>query len=186
VADAARALPTLDDPWLKLGWAEQNYAVLRPEIEAFERRDSHRVSFDVDRDKGEYVFRVHDLPGLDATWGLRIGDCLHNARCALDYLMVSLVALGTGRRPEDIDNIQFPVWPTPKQFNSAIAEWKKPEYQMLAGWLARAEELQPYHAGNPSIWGWPEDGLGEEAMPRLPQADGAIGSSSLHHDLGLP
>lgn len=62
MADSASPLPTLDDAWLKLGWAEQNYAVLRAEIEAFERRDSHRLSVEVDRDAGEYVFRVYDLP----------------------------------------------------------------------------------------------------------------------------
>ena len=117
---------------------------------------------------GEYVFRVHDLPELDPTWGLRIGDCLHNARCTLDYLMASLVALGTGVEPADVEGIQFPVYSERNRFNSAIGEWKKPEYQMLAGWLARVEDLQPFNAGNPSIWGWSEDGFGEEARPRLP------------------
>ena len=176
MADNAVALPTLDDAWLKLRWAEQNYGVLSREIKALDERNAHRISVEVDRDAGEYVFRVHDLPDLDPTWGLRIGDCLHNARCALDYLMVSLVALGTGRKPQEIDDIEFPVWPTSKQFNSDIGNWKKPEYQMLAGWLARAEELQPYNAGNPSIWGWSEDGFGEESMPRLP-----LGLDRLNH-----
>jgi hypothetical protein len=168
MTDTPHVLPTLDDAWLKLGWAEQIYAALHSEIVAVEKIQPHRISVEIDQDAGEYLYRVHDLPALPDTWGLRIGDCLHNARCALDYLMVSLVALGTGAKPEDIDNVQFPVWPTRSQFNSAIAEWRKPEYQVLAGWLGRVEELQPYNAGNPSIWGWSEDGFGEEATPRLP------------------
>jgi hypothetical protein len=158
--------PSLADAWRKLGWAKQTYAALRTEIEAVEQRRSHRVDFEADRDSGEYVFYVHDLPALDPTWGLRIGDCLHSARCSLDYLMVGLVALGTARKPEEVEDVQFPIYQEQKRFNSAIGELKK--NQILAGWLSRVEELQPFNAGNPSIWGWSEDGLGEEWMPRLP------------------
>ena len=57
-----RVLPTLDDAWAKLGWAEENYNVLRREIEAVEQRDFHRISVQVDQEAGEYVFYVHDLP----------------------------------------------------------------------------------------------------------------------------
>jgi hypothetical protein len=165
-------LQILDDAWLKLRWAEQNYHALRSEIEAVEQAEAHRISVKVDRDAGEYVFRVHDLPELNPTWGLRAGDCLHNARCALDYLMVSLVSLGTGTKPVDISssNSQFPIWPGKKEFNSATGEWRKPEHQVLAGWLARIEELQPYNAGNPSIWGWADTGTGYERFPPLPSA----------------
>jgi hypothetical protein len=166
MADNARRLPTLDDAWLKLRWSEQIYAALRSEIEAVEQRASYRISVDVDRDAGEHVFRVHDLPELDATWGLRIGDCLHNARCALDYLMVRLITLATGEEPADVEGVQFPIYAEKSRFNGAIGEHKK--NNLLAGWLSRVEELQPFNVGNPSIWGWSEDGLGEEFMPRLP------------------
>lgn len=157
---------SLEDAWLKLQWAQQIYSALRGELESLERSDSHRISFEVDSDSGEYVFLIHDLPPLDPTWGLRIGDCLHNARCALDYLMVRLVALGMGKNPAEVEDVQFPIYQEPKRFNGAISDLK--QHRVLAGWLARVEELQPFNAGNPSIWGWSEDGFGEEHMPRLP------------------
>jgi hypothetical protein len=80
--------------------------------------------------------------------------------------MVGLVALGTARKPEEVEDVQFPIYQEQKRFNGAVGELKK--HQILAGWLSRVEELQPFNAGNPSIWGWSEDGLGEEWMPRLP------------------
>jgi hypothetical protein len=158
--------PSLEDEWLKLHWASSIYSSLRKEIETVEQRKSHRFTVQVDSDSGEYTFYVHDLPELEPSWGLRIGDCLHSARCALDYLMVGLVALGTGKKPQDVEEVQFPIYQNRNRFNGAIGELKK--NQLLTGWLARVEELQPYNAGNPSIWGWSEDGLGDESMPRLP------------------
>jgi hypothetical protein len=160
------AKPSLEDSQLKLEWANSIYVALRAEIEAVEQQRSHRFTTEVDPDMGEYSFYVHDLPALGATWGLRIGDCVHNARCALDYLMVGLVALGTGKDPREVEDVQFPIYKERNRFNGATGELKK--NQILAGWLSRVEELQPYNAGNPSIWGWSEDGLGDEHMPPLP------------------
>jgi hypothetical protein len=156
---------SLDDAWTKVKWAEQNFAVLRKEIEALEQRDAHRVTVETSTNAGEYVFRVHDLPELPPDWGMRIGDYLHSARCALDYLMVNLVALATNGRPEGIEGTQFPIYQDQKRFNGAIGELKK--NQLLSGWLSRVEELQPYNAGNPSIWGWSSSEL---TVPPLPYA----------------
>lgn len=158
--------PSLNDSWSKLRWASSIHASLQTEIEAVERQNSHGFTVEVDSDSGEYNFYIHNLPVLDRTWGLRIGDCLHSARCALDYLMVSLVALGTGKDPQEVEDVQFPIYKERNRFNGAIGELKK--NQILAGWLSRVEELQPYNAGNPSIWGWSEDGFGDERMPPLP------------------
>ena len=158
--------PTLQDARSKLRWATSIFSSLRSEIDELEQLDGHRYTTSVDADSGEYTFYIHDLPGLNHTWGLRIGDCLHSARCALDYLMVGLVAMGTGAAPQDVGDVQFPVYSKKSQFNGAMGELRKNE--ILAGWLNRVEELQPYNAGNPSIWGWSDHGLGGESMPRLP------------------
>jgi hypothetical protein len=166
IGGVVNARPSLEDSWSKLRWAEAIYTSLRTEIEATEQQMSHRFTVEVDPSAGEYEFYVHDLPTLDPSWGLRIGDCVHNARCALDYLMVGLVALGTGRAPQDVEDVQFPIYKERNRFNGAIGELKK--NQILTGWLSRVEELQPFNAGNPSIWGWSEDGFGDEHMPPLP------------------
>lgn len=158
--------PSLEDAWMKLGWAQSIYASLRAEIEAVEQQKSHRFTVEIDSATGEYSFYIHDLPLMASTWGLRIGDCVHNARCALDYLMVGLVALGRSKSPEEIEDVQFPIYKERNRFNGAIGDLKKD--LILSGWLSRVEELQPYNAGNPSIWGWSEHGLGSEHMPPLP------------------
>jgi hypothetical protein len=158
--------PSLEDSWSKLRWANSIYLSLTAEIDAVEKQRSHRFTVKVAPDSGEYSFYVHDLPAMETTWGLRMGDCLHSARCALDYLMVGLVALGTGQSRKDVADVQFPIYQERSRFNGAVGDLKK--NQVLAGWLSRVEELQPFNAGNPSIWGWSEDGFGDEHMPRLP------------------
>ena len=48
---------------------------------------------------------VHGLKAGDPEWALRIGDCLRNARTALDYLMGRLVCVAAGKGPMDIDDV---------------------------------------------------------------------------------
>jgi hypothetical protein len=156
----------------KARWAGHHYETLRPEIEAFRGRDDHRITVDIDRDAGQYVFRVFDLPSLDPDWGLRIGDCLHNARTALDYLMVRLYALGTGQDPREIESIQFPVYDTRDEFAGSRSVQKFRKVPTLGGYLARVEELQPLNAENPSIWGFNQWGLANPSL--LPMALGRL------------
>src|SRR5437867_1633133 len=111
--------PTLHDAEEKLRWAKEHFESLRPAIEAFQESHDYRISVDIDADTGQYVFHVHGLQEVDTDWGLRIGDCLHNARAALDYVMVRLYALITGTEPRDVTGIQFPIFPTPERFISS-------------------------------------------------------------------
>ncbi len=142
----------LTDACEKAGWARHHYDTLWPEIDAFQKRDEHRITVDADADAGEYVFRVFDLPTPDRDWGLRIGDCLHNARAALDYLMVRLYAIGTGEDPKDIKAIQFPVCDSPGAFAGSRTVQDFRACAPLRGYLARVEELQPFNRGNAAIW----------------------------------
>lgn len=142
---------SLDDAWAKLRWASKHFDVLRREIESFQQMNDYAVAVDVDRDAGEYVFHISGLKPLDPDWGLRIGDCIHNARTALDYVMVRLVALTTGQNPRDVEAVQFPIYDDPAKFNSAVGELRK--NLALSGYLARVHELQPFNNGNLSVWG---------------------------------
>lgn len=162
--------PSLDDAFQKLRWARHHFETLRPAIEAFEKRDVHRFTVDVNHDTGEYVFHVHDLEVPDPNWGLMVGDCIHNARTALDYLVVRLWALVTGIGPGDISDFGFPIYlpkvpatnPSKEGVEKAYAA-ARDQFQAFAskcrkqpgfsGYLTRIEELQPYNQGNVSIWG---------------------------------
>jgi hypothetical protein len=112
----------------------------------------HTISVDVNVETGEYLFYVHGLEATDPDWGLAIGDCLHNARTALDYLMVRLVALATGESPRDIETLSFPIENDPAKLASSFRRLRD-EHPNLSGYFARIEELQPFNTGNPSIWG---------------------------------
>jgi hypothetical protein len=148
---------TLDDAREKLRWAKHHFAVIKTEIEAFEKRNDYSVSVDVDAETGTYSFQVSNLGEANPDWGLMVGDCLHNARTALDYLMIRLVALVTGDDPRDIGDIQFPVYDggenPGKRFNGDKSVARLRENPAFRGYMARVEELQPYNNGNPSIWG---------------------------------
>jgi hypothetical protein len=143
---------SLSDAYEKARWARHLYDSLGPEIEALQKRDDHRITVEVNADTGEYILGVFDLPTPDPEWGLRIGDCLHNARVALDYLMVRLYALGTGEDPKNVKAIQFPVCDSPGTFDRSPTVKHFRSCPSLAGYLARVEELQPFNAGDPSIW----------------------------------
>lgn len=142
----------LNDARDKLRWAKKHFQILRSQVEPFEERDSHTISVEIDADQGKYTFYVHDLEVTDPDWGLMMGDCLQNARTALDYVAVALWARITGIAPEDIKGISFPVYNDPQQPPPAIGKMRKEP--AFSGYLARIEELQPFNAFNPSVWGW--------------------------------
>ncbi len=146
------AIISLFEAHEKARWAGHHYETLRPEIEAFRDRDDHRITVDINTDTGEYVFRVFDLLTPRPEWGLQIGDCLHNARSALDYLMVRLYAVGTGEDPRDIETIQFPVCDSQAKFDNTrtVKEFRK--CRALGCYLTLIEELQPFNEHNPAIW----------------------------------
>jgi hypothetical protein len=161
-----RRHPSLEDIQAKVGWAWHHFDALQDEIIAFEEANPKSYSAHINADTGEYVFHVHGLNPVKDSWGLRIGDVLHNARTALDYLMVRLVAFVTGQEPRDIGMLTFPIYSDPDKFTGAVSQVVKEP--LFSGYLARIKELQPFNNGNPSIWGsrWG----GDPVVSPLPQA----------------
>ena len=148
---------TLDDARAKLRWARHHFETVRPQIEAFEQRDAHTFSHEFDTKTGQYTFYVHGLEMTDPDWGLVIGDCLHNARTALDYLLVRLYAYVAGEDPKDVRVVSFPIYDDPADFASKVGGLRKDP--VLKHYVTRIEELQPFNLGNPAIWGLREFGL---------------------------
>jgi hypothetical protein len=142
---------SLDDAWDKLRWAKHHLEVLRDQIEPFEQRDMHTFRVEVDQQAGKYEFYVTGLQVPDPDWGLMIGDCLHNARTALDYIAVHLWALVTGAKPEDVTGIDFPIYDDPQGPPRSISIMAKE--LGFSGYLATIQSLQTFNAYNPSIWG---------------------------------
>ncbi len=148
---------TLNDARDKLRWAKHHFESIRPQMEAFEQRDAHTFSYEVNSDTGQYTFYVHGLEMADPDWGLIIGDCLHNARAALDYLLVRLVAYVTGEDPKEIRVVSFPIYDEESDFSSKVGSLRK--NPVLKHYVTHIEELQPFNQGNPAIWGLKEYGM---------------------------
>lgn len=149
----------------KLRWAKHHFALVKGEIETFQKDHAKpSITVDPDFDAGKYIFHVSGIEELGRDCGLMIGDCLHNARTALDYLMIRLVATVTDEHPRDITDIQFPIYyggeDPAKRFNGDKAIGQMRQQPAFRGYATRIEELQPYNNANPSIWGAQADELG--------------------------
>ncbi len=84
----------------------------------------------------------HEFPVL--AWGVRIGDCLHNLRSALDHITWQLACDHLGREPkwDERREIQFPIELTCKGYRSA-----KIGKHLSSTYFEMLDKFQPYHAG---------------------------------------
>lgn len=126
--------------------------ILNGQIAAFREQHPVRFTVDCDFEKSAYVFRVWDVAEPDPRWGLVVGDCLHNARSALDHLVYQLAILHLGREltEQEARRAMFPVHETPDSYRDNGARHVRDLRDVDR---ARIEILQPYHALDESIWG---------------------------------
>ncbi len=78
-------------------------------------------------------------------WGVRIGDCVHNLRSALDHAVWQLALVHLQRNPTDDEarSIQFPIADTRRRFQDAGVRPFLSDTHFQ--WL---DQYQPYKAGN--------------------------------------
>lgn len=95
-----------------------------------------------------YPVGYEDAPLLG--WSLRIGECLHNLRCALDHAAWQFALDHLGRAPteDEAKKIQFPISETSGGFNSARIKPFVSTDQW--DWI---DEFQPYHRPDPARTG---------------------------------
>jgi hypothetical protein len=96
-------------------------------------------------DRQELIVRLPKATPTDPSFPLLVGDCIHNARSALDHLVFQLAILN--RAPSAAANkTMFPVCLTPEQFRDSTARKVAPF--VSGATLAEIEKLQPYATGN--------------------------------------
>lgn len=101
------------------------------------------VIFDYESDGKEIIVRLAECKPIDPALPLMIGDCLHNLRSALDYLVYQL-ALKNGAPTLFADKTFFPIYLTKSDFDDRVKNLVKPFISSAA--LTEIEKCQPYSA----------------------------------------
>ena len=99
---------------------------------------------DSDEDSGDLHLRMPDIPDIPESWGLIIGDALHNFRSALDAAWWQLAIAHLGRKPpeDEAGKVQFPLSKPGGGFDFGTArKWVGEAAAKFA------EEVQPDHDG---------------------------------------
>jgi len=140
---AFKRAPNLFGCRAKIGWAQHHLDTLKAHVEAFLEGHRYVVIAESDAERGCYVARLKNPPPIPATeWALMIGDCVHNARTALDFLAWELA----GADPDDRETY-FPICLTRESYRST-GERRVATLPEQARTLI--EQMQPYHAADPA------------------------------------
>jgi hypothetical protein len=128
----------LDSAQAKLERAEHHFQTLDAEAVAHFVPGAYPSIHEFDRQSGNHRYTITLEKPLPPHWPLLIGDCVHNARAALDHLAWHLA----GAKANDTTT-QFPIFADPAKFNprhvKAIPEQPR----------ALIEGLQPHRRAHP-------------------------------------
>ncbi len=126
----------------KLGRAQEHLKRLDEEIATFLESKPYLLLREYDAKQSRYLFRIrHQRPLPAAHWALMIGDCVHNARTALDYIAWRLAGADLADR-----NTMWPIFETAVGFRARGLDrlWKLHHEA-----VAEIAMLQPYNRPNP-------------------------------------
>jgi hypothetical protein len=122
--------------------AHEHYEELQARIDAFFTNARYVVRAEP-IGPGLYAIRAVNPPPLPVEHlSVVIGDCVHNARAALDYIAWSLAGANINDR-----ETMFPIFETGAGWASERASRRR--QRLSAEAVAFIEELQPFHAANP-------------------------------------
>jgi len=83
-----------------------------------------------------------------------IGDCLHNLRCSLDYVMWEIGGTYAGRAlvppPDGRDKFYFPICATPTEFDNGYKKLPA-DHKIPDPVIAELRAVQPYNTGYESL-----------------------------------
>jgi hypothetical protein len=134
---------------LKIDRASHHLDIYKNQVRPFLDSKPYPVAtkFNVNRTECRFNISItKPLPQND--WGLLIGDCVHNARAALDHLVWELAETFSGPIPNDRDT-QFPIYDVPDPRQSFCHRAGRRISRLPVYAKALIEQLQPYNALNP-------------------------------------
>lgn len=139
--------PSLDSVWAKVHHAKEHRDALNRYIsETFaDEANQPVVGARFEPESGEYVKYISRMPDLERFLlevGLRVGDTIHNLRCALDHLVVQLALLRKGTlTPKEARQLQFPITDTPEKFAERRGRYLR---RVAPAQRTIIEQFQPY------------------------------------------
>ena len=136
----------LDGCRAKLDWAEQHLDALSEEMKTFFEGNPDSFVTEFDEANNSSVVFFKEVKEIPITWGIALGDIIHNMRSTLDHLVYELVELANGRHHR---SHQFPILDHPNDWTGKVV---KPLQQKKRGLLdfvdtrqvAVIKSLQPY------------------------------------------
>src|SRR5260370_21561675 len=139
-------MAALDDIRLKVSRAKQDLERLSKEIGEVVTEHETSLTGEHNPVDDSHTAILHDVPPVSREWGLVLGECVHNARGALDHLVAALVITAGGTVG---NHHQFPICRQPREWHSQVTPRRR------AGKLdfiepahtAVIESVQPYQAG---------------------------------------
>lgn len=136
------AQASLEPCWVKVHRAQAHFDVLDAEVRSFLRTKPYFVSMKREPEINGVVVCAEALQKPPATWSVVIGDCVHNLRTALDYLVWQLVKANDGTLTY---REEFPVFTNSRDYAQNTSS-KIGGVSDLAA--ERIESLQPYSGRN--------------------------------------
>jgi hypothetical protein len=133
--------------WAKLGRARDHLKTLHSGIDELllPKEDRATAGHEYNSDRQELIAKLPHATPAPPSFQLLVGDCIHNARSALDHLVYQLAILN--KAPvASAEKTAFPVYLESKKFRENVARKVAPFISSPA--LAEIEKLQPYATGN--------------------------------------
>jgi hypothetical protein len=131
----------------KLARGKEHLESLNEEIGRFLDAKSYSTvrEYDAEQSKHLIKFAIH-TPIPQVRWGLIIGDCVHNARSALDYIAFRLAGNDVANR-----KVMFPIYIDPDSFRDSLRRLTGIDPDAIRA----MEHLQPYTRPDPkesALW----------------------------------
>src|SRR5258708_5654712 len=137
---------------LKVFRAEEHLENLKEAIRSYIQSDPCTISVEDDGHTVNTLINLTTQP--EPIISAIVGDCLHNLRSALDYVIWELAGTYANRvlepPPLGKDKPYFPICDTAKGFQNNLATLNK--YNIPEPVISELEAVQPYNAGYEPLW----------------------------------
>jgi hypothetical protein len=123
---------------------------LKASVEQFHNDGGRTIIETVENDPPESVFRVKQAE-LPNRWLLLLGDCIHNARSSLDFLVYTAAELRQ-RATGETFNPKSTFLPIADSAQAYVTRRGSLEALIQPAYLAIIDQAKPYRGGNDPLW----------------------------------